>query len=183
MKQIWVMALGAGLLLVASGAAQAKDETKPPTPKPEAMLRLFDGACADNVPHLSRVKSFAQALKWKTLPPEAAAMGAPLAPNAKFEGWSAKEDGHLFVLGWSEAVIDGKMVTTCTIMTKDVPADALAALIGKKYTVRPLDDMREAYKRVRVWNATINGEQALINLLNPVDAGFEAATLAVVIRR
>lgn len=109
-------------------------------------------------------------------------MGAPLDPNAKFEGWSAKEDGHLFVLGWSEAVIDGRTVTTCSIMTKDVPGDALAALVGKRYTVRPLDDMREAYKRVRVWNATINGEPAMIHLMNAVDAGFEAATLGVVVR-
>ncbi len=172
----------ASIVVLWGFAAQAKDDAgKPVAPSPDAVVRLFDGFCADNVPALDRVRSFAQALKWKALPPELAALGAPPNPQATYEGWRVKDAGSVFLVGWSEGRIDGRKVSTCAIFTKDVSADALAALIAAKYKVRPLDDMREAYKRVRAWDAVINGEKAIISLMNPVDAGFEAATLGVVV--
>ncbi|MBN2752991.1 MAG: hypothetical protein JXQ84_09825 [Rhodospirillaceae bacterium] len=169
-----------GLAVLTASSVKAKDAPELAIPKPDSMMRLFDGTCANNVPYLDRVKSFAQALKWQNLPPEAATLGAPLDPNAKFNGWIVRNDGHLFFVGWSEGAINGRKATTCSVMTKGVSADILTALIGKKYTVRLLDDMSVAYQRDRIWNTTINGEYTLIRLNNSVGAASEAATLSII---
>ncbi len=149
----------------------------------DRLLEFFAGACLHNMPDIGRIKAGARALNWKPLEGDLAAMLAPADKNATWQGWAVNVGEDIFMVGISEAKMDGGNIVTCAVATREIDQNELVRALNKELKLKNIDDRIEAFQRNQAWQTEINEESMIVNLTTFFKEIMSPATLSVAIKQ
>jgi len=147
----------------------------------DRLLEFFSGACLQAMPNIDRVKAGARAMNWKPLEGDIATMLAPADETAVWQGWAAKTDSDLFLLGVSEGKSNGRQIATCSVVVREIDQENLVKGLGENLKLKYLADDTEAFQRYRAWTTEVSGNKMLINLTTLSKEPNSPATLSVMV--
>ena len=146
------------------------------------IVEFFVGNCLQVPPDTKHVQAASRVMKWQPLQGDLALMLAPSDPEATWEGWAAKYEGKTYLVGISEAQMDGRTVVGCTVAVREVDQEELVKLLTNVVKMRALNDETEAMQRYLAWVAEVNRYSMLVNLTTQAGSRLSTASLSALVK-
>jgi hypothetical protein len=148
---------------------------------PISFVKAFVGHCVHNAGRLDKVGAAAQALEYADTPEPFWTMLAPQEAGAPYHSWFAIEgEGSPFLLGISEAPLNGKTFQMCAVsnpfMDADIALEALQTIVSLGTT---LTDETIAGQRYRAWLVPDIVQDAFIAASDIQNMGSTGVTLSI----
>lgn len=119
-------------------------------------------------------------MEFKAVPPEMASVLAPTEAGSSFKGWLAEFKGQRFVLAVSEPPAPSTD-KVCSVSAESTDWQGVRSELESAFVLEPVFEETQGYQTQRLWKAVINGNRAVVGLLNSTDPAVKAVTLSVIV--
>jgi hypothetical protein len=138
--------------LLASAASVFSALAQSPVTPELSFVRSFIGMCVRYFPDIEKVKQTASALKWSEIKnPDVKGMLGPSDAGARWQGWLMKADGHAFLIGISEGVLDGARVKSCSLAADRIDLPSAYSTLERLVSLQKQLDFNEDGQRNQLW--------------------------------
>lgn len=171
----------AGLAIVVSMGITAQSALAQEESDALYLARAFIGTCGLNAGRIDKVAAGARALGYKELEGDMKAMLAPQDPNADYSGWLfAEKDKKPFLVGISQAKIDGSDYSICVVANPYVATDEVLEEIQSLTKFgEQIVNSEEAGQRYRVWATDELAERSFISAVDAPKLGIVGGTISL----
>ena len=127
-------------------------------------LLVFEGACLRNMHDASLLEKMAEALNWRKVAKETAAVGAPL--EGKLLGsWIVREGEASVIIATSEGNLENREIFSCAAISRISDPGAAVSRMQEIFNAKKMADEKEGFQRYQVFKVNISGNDMLVTAL------------------